>query len=102
MQPADYSHAFHCPVVLSGGQEIRELLARLPGRARVVGLPGVMGALQAAGCCLRTLRHPTSTAASLCCGPEAQASCSLSLTLGLLARVETLQISLGQEQAAQC
>lgn len=73
MQSADYSHAFHCPAVLSGGQEIRELLARLPGRARMVGLPGVMGALRAA-CCLRTLRHPTSTAASSCCGPEAQAS----------------------------
>lgn len=74
MQPADYSHAFHFPVVLSGGQEIRELLARLPGRARMFGLPGVMEALQAACCCLRTLRQPTSTAASSCCGTEAQAS----------------------------
>lgn len=74
MQPADYSHAFHFPVVLSGGQEIRERLARLPVRARMFGLPGVVGALQAACCCLRTLRHPTSSAASSWCGTEAEAS----------------------------
>lgn len=77
---AGHGHALYFHVVLSGGQGIWELVARLPGRAWIGGLPDVIGALQTASVSedfdKAAQRHHTPAGPSPCSSSKAQASCA--------------------------